>query len=155
MTKLRRFVALGTMVLAIGATSIVTLAASAYNTPAEAVAGLTGKSVESIIAEKAETGKTYGTIAKEAGKLEEFKAENLEMKKMILSKKVAAGAITQGKANEVIAALEKNQANCDGTGSTRIGKAQGVGFGRMNGNGQGQGTARRGYGMRNSAWHMQ
>ena len=159
MTKLRKFATLGTMVLVIGVTSIVALAASAYNTPAEAVAGLTGKSVESIIAEKAETGKTYGTLAKEAGKLEEFKAENLEMKKDILSQKVAAGTMTQEKADEIIAALEENQANCDGTGSARIGKGQGAGFGKMNGNGQGkgqgQGGAGRGQGMRNGTCQAQ
>ena len=159
MTKLRKFATLGTMALIIGATSLVALAASAYNTPAEAVAGLTGKSVESIIAEKAETGKTYGTIAKEAGKLEEFKAENLEMKKDILSQKVAAGTMTQEKADEIIAALQENQANCDGTGSAKIGKGQGAGFGKMNGNGQGkgqgQGGAGRGQGMRNGSCQAQ
>lgn len=159
MTKLRKFATLGTMALIIGATSLVALAASAYNTPAEAVAGLTGKSVESIIAEKAETGKTYGTIAKEAGKLEEFKAENLEMKKDILSQKVAAGIMTQEKADEIIAALQENQANCDGTGSAKIGKGQGAGFGKLNGNGQGkgqgQGRAGRGQGMRNGSCQAQ
>ena len=159
MTKLRKFATLGTMALIIGATSLVALAASAYNTPAEAVAGLTGKSVESIIAEKAETGKTYGTIAKEAGKLEEFKAENLEMKKDILSQKVAAGTMTQEKADEIIAALQENQANCDGTGSAKIGKGQGAGFGKVNGNGQGkgqgQGRAGRGQGMRNGSCQAQ
>jgi len=159
MTKLRKFATLGTMALIIGATSLVALAASAYNTPAEAVAGLTGKSVESIIAEKAETGKTYGTIAKEAGKLEEFKAENLEMKKDILSQKVAAGTMTQEKADEIIAALQENQANCDGTGSAKIGKGQGAGFGKMSGQGkgqgQGQGGAGRGQGMRNGSCQAQ
>lgn len=154
MTKLRKFVTLGTMVLVIGSTSIVALATSAFNTPAEVVAELSGKSIESIITEKAETGKTCGTIAKESGKLEEFKSENLEKKKEILSKKVSAGTITQEKANEIIAALEKNQVNCDGTGSARIGKAQGAGFGRMNGNGKGQGSGVRGNGMLNDACQM-
>ncbi len=157
MTKLRKFATLGTAVLVIGVTSIVALAASAYNTPAESVAALTGKSVESVIAEKAETGKTYGTLAKEAGKLEEFKAQNFEIKKDILSKRVTAGTMTQEKADEIIAALEENQANCDGTGSARIGKGQGAGFGKMSGNGQGkgQGGAGRGQGMRNGSCQMQ
>jgi len=35
-------------------------------------------------------GKTYGTIAKDAGKLDEFKAENLEQKKAILGQRVKA-----------------------------------------------------------------
>lgn len=157
MTNLRKFALLGAIILAISVTSIVAFAASAYNTPAEAVAGLTGKTVESIIDEKSETGKTYGTIANEAGKLEEFKAENLEIKKEILAQKVAAGTMTQEQADEIIAALQENQANCDGTGagSAKVGKGLGAGFGKANGqgngcgNGQGKGQGGAGHGMGN------
>ena len=154
MTKLKKIIALGTMVLTVGATSITALAAINYNTPAEAVAGLTGKTVESVIAEKFATGKTYGTIANEAGKLTEFKAANLEIKKEALAKKVAAGTMTQEKADEIIAALKENQENCDGTGAAKIGQKLGAGFGSMkdqgqgrgNGQGQGQGGVNRGQG---------
>ena len=139
MTKLKKIVALGAMVLAIGATSVTVFAASNYNTPAEALAGLTGRTVESVTVERSKTGKTYGTIANEAGKLTEFKAEILEIKKDALTEKVTAGTITQEKADEIIAALEANQANCDGTGTARIGQKMGAGFGGMRGNGQGRG----------------
>lgn len=141
MTKLKKLVTIGAMVLAIGATSITAFAASAYDSPAEAVSGLTGKTVESVIAERMETKKTYGTIANEAGKLEEFKSEILEIKKAVLAERVKAGTLTQEKADEIIAALEQNQVNCDGTGlgSARMGQKLGAGFGRMNGRGQGRG----------------
>ena len=85
MTNLKKIVSLGLIVLTVGATSLTAYAASTYNTPAEAVAGLTGKTVESVIAERSETGKTYGTIANEAGKLTEYKAEILEIKKDTLT----------------------------------------------------------------------
>ncbi|MFA9380846.1 MAG: hypothetical protein ACERKO_07275 [Acetanaerobacterium sp.] len=159
MKKLKKAVILGGMILAISATSITAFAASNYNTPAEAVAGLTGKTVESVIAEKTEAGKTYGAIADEAGKLTEFKAEMLELKRDALSEKVASGTITQERANEIIAALENNQANCDGTGTARIGQRMGAGFGGINGNGQGngqgQGGTGRGQGIRDGSCRAQ
>lgn len=147
MTKFKRFAAFGVAALIIGATSITAFAASTYSTPAEAVAGLTGKSVESVIDERSETGKTYGTIADEAGKLAEYKAEILAIKKDALANRVAAGTMTQEKADEIIAALEANQVNCDGTGSARIGQGMGAGFGGMNGNGQGKGQGGAGRGQ--------
>jgi len=139
MTKLKTFTALGAIVLAVSAISFTAFAASTYNTPAQAVAGLTGKTEESVIAQKAETGETYGTIASEAGKLEEFKNEMLEIKKDTLAERVAAGTMTQAQADEVLANLTENQATCDGTGSERIGQKSGAGFGMMNGQGQGGG----------------
>ncbi len=132
------------MVLA--ATSVTAFAASAYSTPAEAVAGITGRTTESVTAEKLESGKAYGTIASEAGKLDEFKAEMLDMKKDNLAAQVAAGTITQEKADAMIQAIEENQAVCDGTGSARMGQGAGAKFG-SNGAGQGFGGANRGAGM--------
>lgn len=136
MLKFKKTIILGAMVLTIGATSLTVFAASKYKTPAEAAAGLTGKTVESVIKEKADTGKTYGTIAKEAGKLTEFKNETLEMKKDILAERVKDGKITQERADEIITALKENQADCDGTGTGRTGQKMGAGFG---GNGGGNG----------------
>ncbi|NCA79964.1 MAG: DUF2680 domain-containing protein [Sphingobacteriia bacterium] len=146
MTKFKKFAAFGVTALIIGATSITAFAVSNYSTPAEAAAGVTGKSVQSVIDERSQTGKTYGTIANDAGKLAEFKAEILAIKKDALAKKVAAGTMTQERADEIIAALEANQANCDGTGSARIGQKMGAGFGGMNGNGNGQGRGQGGAG---------
>ena len=72
MKKMKKFVMAGAMVLTIGAASATAFAASSYDTPAEALAGLTGKSVEDVTAERYETGKTYGTMANDEGKLEDF-----------------------------------------------------------------------------------
>ncbi|WP_206458139.1 DUF2680 domain-containing protein [Anaerovorax sp. IOR16] len=148
----------GMMVLALGATSLTAFAASNYKTPAEAVAALTGKTVESVVSEKTANNVTYGSIAKDAGKLEEFKQEQLQMKKDILEKRVADGTMTQERAEEIIAAIEENQLNCDGTGNAKIGQRMGAGFGSMNGNGQGQGNGPRngqgkgqGRGLRNGS----
>lgn len=144
MTKMRKFLLTGAVVLAIGATSVTAFASLAYNSPAEAVAGLTGKTVNKVNEERQSTGKTYGTIAKDAGKLDEFKKANTQIKKDILAKRVAAGTLTQAKADEIIKALEANQEACDGTGSAKIGKSLGAGFGGGNGlrNGSGQGQGR-------------
>lgn len=129
-------------VLILVAGSVTAFAASQYATPAEAVAGLSGREVQSVIDERAQTGKTYGTIAKEAGLLDKFKAEMLEIKKGTLAERVAAGTMTQEQADAVIARIEENQANCDGTGTglgrngTGLGAASG--FGKGNGQGRGQ-----------------
>mgnify|MGYP000868963646 CR=1 FL=1 len=139
MKKIKRLIIIGAMVMAAGATSVTAFAASSYSTPAEALAGLTGRTVEDVTAERYETGKTYGTIANDAGKLEEFQAEMLQIKKDLLAKRVEAGLITQAQADEIVAAIEKNQANCEGTGLAGIGKNMGMGFGRMQGNGLGYG----------------
>ena len=148
MTKFKKIAALGAMLLVVGATSITVFATSAYKSPAESVAGLTGKTVENVIAERSETGNSYGSIASEAGKLEDFKKEMLEIKKEALVEKVAAGTMTQAEADKIIAAVEENQATCDGTGSARIGQKMGAGFGgkNCNGQGKGQGGAGRGQG---------
>ncbi|MBU3106278.1 hypothetical protein [Clostridium gasigenes] len=149
MTNFKKAIALGTILFTIGTTSVTAFAASNYKTPAEAVAGITGKTVESVTAEKSETGKNYGAIAKEAGKLEEFKAEKLEMKKDKLNAQVAAGTITQDKADEIIAAIIEKQATCDGTGTSKIGKGMGAGFGSNGkaGNGEHKGNGGAGHGQ--------
>jgi hypothetical protein len=139
MTKMKKILAVGAVVLAIGATGVSAFAASIYKTPAEAAAGLTGKTVEQVTLERQDTGKTYGTFAKDAGKLEEFKAENIQIKKDVLEKRVADGTLTREKADEIIKALEDNAANCDGTGTAKIGQKYGAGFGKGGGGGQGQG----------------
>jgi len=148
MTKFKKIAALGAMLLVVGATSITVFATSAYKSPAESVAGLTGKTVENVIAERSETGNSYGSIASEAGKLEDFKKEMLEIKKEALVEKVAAGTMTQAEADKIIAAVEENQATCDGTGSARMDQKMGAGFGGGNcsGQGKGQGGAGRGQG---------
>ncbi len=147
MKNFKRLIMAGAIVTMVGAASVTAFAASSYNTPAEAAAGLTGRTAEDVTAERYETGKSYGTIAKDAGKLEEFQDEMLQMKKDILADRVEAGLITQERADEIIAALENNQSVCDGTGSFGTGQRMGAGFGSKNGSGQGYGQGN-GQGMR-------
>jgi hypothetical protein len=143
------------VVLAVGAISATAFAASAYSSPAQAVAGLTGRTEESVIAQRTETGDTYGTIANEAGVLDQFKDEMLSIREDTLAERVAAGTMTQERADEILAAMKIRQETCDGTGLGQNGtgacgangqgsaNAQGAGNGqKQNGSGQcgGNGT---------------
>ncbi len=112
----------------LAATSLTAFAA-AYATPAEAVAALTGRTVDSVVEERTETNKTYGEIAAEAGVLDSYQDEMLELKKERLDELVADGTITQARADEILAALEAAQDTCDGTGGSQIGRTYGVSFG--------------------------
>ncbi len=134
MKRSKTLIALTAVVLLISASSVTAMAASNYNSPAEILAALTGKSVVSILEEGSETSKSLGAIADEANQLEAFRSEVLEMKKDRLEEEVKAGTITQERADEIIKVLEERQANC---GETR--RQMGAGFGRMNGNGWGLG----------------
>ena len=140
MTKFKKIFALTAMVLTISAGSLSVYAASTYNTPAEAVAGLTGRTLESVTTEKSEIGSSYGTIASEAGVLTEFKTEMFEIKKDQLAEQVANGKITQSEADAIVATWQQNQADCTGNGN---GTGNGIGLqsGRgMSGNQQQNGT---------------
>lgn len=150
MKKFRRTITLGGVILALGATSFTALAATEYKTPAEALAGVTGKTVESVVTERSETNKTYGTIASEAGKLEEFKKENIQIKKENLKAQVSEGKITQEKADTIIKEIEERQVNCDVTGSEMTGKNRDErasnGLGQGNGHGRNSEGKQRGQG---------
>lgn len=124
------------MLLTASTFAIPTLAASTYRTPAEAAAGVIGKPVDEVIRERQESGKTYGAIAAEEGKLEEFKEEVLTIKKARLQDKVDNGTLTQEQADAAVTRMEENRANCDGTGT-------GGGAGACQGNGVGQGQGQR------------
>ena len=145
--KFKKTALILTVILLVGAFSVTAMAATGYKTPAEIVAGLTGRTTDSVTTERTESGKTYGTIANEAGVLDQFKSQMLEQKKALLEEKVAAGTITQERADAIITAMENNQANCDGTGSGMgmrsgacTGNGTGMGFGGgRSGNGQGCG----------------
>lgn len=140
MKSMKKLITVGACALALSAMAVTTFAASAYKTPGEAVAGLTNREVQSVIDERTATGKTYGTIANEAGALEAFKSEMLEIKKDVLAARVAAGTMTQAQADAIIASIEANQVNCDGTGGTgNCGYGAGCGFGGGFGAGAGQG----------------
>lgn len=118
--------------LAVSAAS-VSFAADATSTvpqtPAQVVSNLSGQPLEDILNLKMSSGKTYGTIAKELGVLDAFKASSLESKADILKAQAALGKITQEEADKLITALTDAQAACDGSGSTSIGKNANAGFG--------------------------
>jgi hypothetical protein len=143
MKTMKKLVIAGFAVLTVAAGSVTAFAASQYATPAEAVAGLSGREVQSVTDERTQSGKTYGAIANEAGVLDKFKAEMLEMKKDTVAARVAAGTMTQEEADAIIARIEENQANCDGTGTgyRRNGAGCGAGAGFGQGSGQGRGQA--------------
>lgn len=149
MRNMKKFVAILAAVGILGTAGVAY--AATVKTPADIAAGLTGKTVEDVVKERA-TGKTYGTIANEAGKLDEFKAQMLEQKKAVLDQRVKDGTLTQQQADEIYNAIKNNQATCDGTGNVRIGSKNGAGFGCGAGAGQGMGGRMgRGAGMGNRA----
>lgn len=119
----------------------------ATKSPADITAGLTGKTVEEVAKERT-SGKTYGTIASEAGKLAEFKVESLKQKKIVLDQRVKDGNLTQVEADKIYNDIKTNQLTCDGTGSAGIGKMNGAGFGQGMGQGKGRGMGQ-GSGQRN------
>lgn len=165
MKNSKKLFTLGAVTLLIGATSLSAFAASQYNTPAEVVAALTKRTVESVVEERIDSKKTYGTIASEAGKLDEFKEEILEMKKANLAEQVANGKISQEDVDDIIEKLEENQINCDGTGGAKLGRNLGARFGSngeglgnggaSRGNGQGRGQENGGRGMGNGGMRLQ
>ncbi|HHY25684.1 MAG TPA: DUF2680 domain-containing protein [Desulfitobacterium dehalogenans] len=138
MTKFKKAILIGAIVLGVGVSSSTVLAASAYKNPVEALAGITGKTVEGVLTEQYETGKSLGAMADEVGKLDEFQKELLEMKKDALAQRVESGDLTQQQADRMITSVEENQAYCysDGYGRGRGMMGSGYGGG-MFGRGQG------------------
>lgn len=134
--------ALVTLAAAVVLTTSVAFAAE-FKTPADIVSALTGKTAAEVQEERVE-GKTYGTIAQESGKLDEFKTQMLEQKKAILDQRVKDGVITQERADQIYNAVKSNSANCEGTGDG-VGKKYNAGFGR------GQGMGKGGFGRMNNA----
>lgn len=78
MKGLKKWAAALTVAAVLGAGGAAYAATSL--TPAEIAANLTGKSV-SELQQQRQAGQTYGAIANEAGKLEEFKTQMLEQKR--------------------------------------------------------------------------
>lgn len=139
MKNLKKTVIVASAVLALGITSITAFAAT-FSTPAELLSGLTGKSVEDVITEKAEESTTYGALAVEYGVLDEYKAQILEEKKAYLEERVEEGTMTRERADAIIANIEENALTCDGTGYGNGGCGIGSGFGGGCGLGGGTGT---------------
>ena len=103
------------LTLLIVAIAVSAFAAGSYNNPAELVASITNRSVDSVIEERRD-GKPFCVIANEAGKLDEYKSGMLEMRKEQLDRRVADGTMTQERADYLLDRMENNLANCDGSG---------------------------------------
>jgi uncharacterized membrane protein YgcG len=117
-------------VLALLATSFTAFAYTA-SSPAEILAGLTGKSVDEVTDERYETGLTYGQIAYDEGLWEEYNEKMLESKKAYLDEKVKDGTITQEQADTIYENMQLRQQNCaaNGTGGGMMGSGFGGGRG--------------------------
>lgn len=108
MTKFKKAIMIGVTVIAMGAATVSSFAA----TPAAVGAG---------------------TLS-----LDELKAQRLELMKDRLEDRVEAGVITQAQADAMIERMEANQALCDGSGGYGAGRISGNGYGaRGQGNGYG------------------
>ncbi len=136
MKKIRNLVAAGALTIAMGITSLTVYAAAKYDSPQEALSGITGKTIEEIASERFEEGKTYGEIAAEAGKLDEFRDELFEQKKEIIEERVTEGSLSREYADEMLYRFENNQNSCFGNGR-----------GMMGGHGFRFGNGERGRGM--------
>ncbi len=125
-------------ILLVAATTV--WAATAAKTPAEIYTNLTGTTVKEAYEQRTAENKTFGQLAEEADKLDEFKEQLLESKKSILQQKVEDGVFTQEQADAFLKVLEERIAACDGSGNGgRLGRQFGAGFGRGAGCGSGMG----------------
>lgn len=141
MKKIKLTIALLAAALTISAGAMTSMAAS-YQSPAEVVAGLTGKSVEEVVKERDKTGKSYGMMADEAGKLDEFKTQCLSIREDLLNDSVEKGTLSQKEADDILASIKAHQQVCDGSGygyghsaSCGSGYGRGHGYGHRSGNG--------------------
>lgn len=133
MKKLNKILIAILVLLAILAASITAFAVT-KRTPAEIAADFAGKSVEEIVEERFESGKTYGQIAYEYDEdaWKNFRNEMLENKKAILDKSVDDGILSREEADEILKNIEEMQEYCIETGG---GFGKGIGTGGFgNGN---------------------
>ena len=111
-----------------------TVLAASFKTPAEIVSELTGKTTDQVDSERA-SGKTYGSIANDSGKLEEFQTQMLEQKKSYLDQRVKDGTLSQERADAIYDEIVEAQTSCDGTGGDSRGVGCGAGLGKCAGTG--------------------
>lgn len=124
------------VVLALLATSFTAFAYT-VSSPAEILAGLTGKSVEEVTDERYETGLTYGQMAYDEGLWEEYNEKILESKKAYLDEKVKDGTITQEQADDIYENMLLRQEYCAANGTGGGGGMMGLGYGSGRGCGGG------------------
>ncbi|MDD2458109.1 MAG: hypothetical protein PHQ83_06365 [Eubacteriales bacterium] len=107
----------------------VSFAASIYGSPAEIIAGLTGKTTDEVY-DAREAGETFGEQAVAAGELEAFRTARLEWMKERLAQLVSDGRLTQEEADARLVQIEEAIATCDGTGENAGGGLGGLMGGR-------------------------
>jgi hypothetical protein len=135
------------IIISVAAILVIALSTAAFaiaqgDTPAEIVAGLTGKTVDEVN-DLREDGQTYGEQAKAAGKLDEFQEERLALTERNLDQAVLDKEITQEEADALLAQAELRIQDCDGTGSGEgqgNGLCDGTGSGGLGMGGQGNGA---------------
>ena len=119
-----------------------TALAASFQTPAEIVSELTGMTTDQVDSERA-SGKTYGAIANDSGKLEEFQTQILEQKRAYLDQRVKDRTLSQERADAIYDKIVDAQSSCDGTGGASQGVGCGAGFGAGDGTrGCGAGASR-------------
>lgn len=132
MKKNKLFVVLSVVTIIVISLSTAAFAAADYGTPAEIVAGLTGKTTDEVTAER-QAGNSYGSQAQAAGKLDEFKAERLQLYEQNLTQAVQEDRLTQSEADKLLEEMTLRMEDCDGIGT-------GNGQGECNGTGAGTGA---------------
>jgi len=143
MKNLKKLLVVALVVGLMGAVGVAYAAVA--KTPAEITTAVTGQTVSEVNQERA-AGQSYGAIANEAGKLEEFKAQMLEQRKALLDEQVKAGELNPEQAKTIYERMQDRMANCtgDGTGmcgnrGAGLGQGCGMGMGKGNGCGNGMG----------------
>ena len=116
MKNFKKFAIMIAVVFSLATVSVSVFAKGSDDVVAS-LAKITNKTVEEVVALKNENNKSYGEIAKDAGKLEEFKLERTKLFKERLAEKVADEKITQEKADEILERRIQNMENCDGKGT--------------------------------------
>jgi len=141
MKRLTMLLVMGLVVISLVGTTV--FAAEVIKTPAEVYSDLSGVSVNEAYEQRG-SDKTFGQLAEEIDKYDEFREEMLNNKKAIIAERVKKGQITQEQADELLSAIEEHL--CTTPGEQRLGREYGIGFGRgMNGQGSGyEGQMRRG-----------
>jgi len=98
MKNLKKLFAIALVVGLMGAVGVAYAAVT--KTPAEITAAVTGQTVSEVNQERA-AGQSYGAIANEAGKLDEFKAQMLEQRKALLDERIKTGTLTEEQAKQM------------------------------------------------------
>lgn len=109
----------------IGGASLTAFAATRYGSPMEALAGLTGKSEDALYEEMRQEDKRLYELAEEAGVLEAFREEMLELRKERIQSFVEEGRITQEEADRMLERMEER----DFEGRMGFGRGFGRSFG--------------------------